>query len=90
MIEFLTSLLVVALPITAIIVLNYTGTAAETGPNNHTGCVAYQGSLRVKSETFMDTLLDQDSQDYREKEDKYGGMVSGPPFDALILNQYGI
>ena len=68
----------VALPVTAIIVLNYTGTAAETGPTNHTGRVAYQGSLRVKSETFNDTLLDEDSQDYIEKEKKYGVMVSGP------------
>ena len=76
MIEFPTSFLVVALPVTAILVLNYTGTAAETGPTNHTGHVAYHGSLHVTSESFTDTLLDQDSQDYREKEDKYGGMVS--------------
>ena len=90
MIEFPTSLLVVALPITAIIILNYTGTAAETGQTNHAGRLAYHGSLRVTSENFTETLLDQDSQDYRDKEDKYGGMVSGPPFVALILYLYGI
>ena len=76
MIDFPTSLLVVALPVTAIVVLNYTGTAAETGPTNDTDRVAYQGSLHVETETFMDTLLDEDSQDYSEKEKKYGGMVS--------------
>ena len=38
--------------------------------------MAYEGSLRVTSDTFTDTLLDEDSPDYKEKEDKYGGMVS--------------
>ena len=38
--------------------------------------VAYQGSLRVTSDSFMSTLLDKDSQDYKAKESKYKEMVS--------------
>ena len=73
--EFPPSLLVVALPATAIIVLNTVG-SAKKGSTNQTAHVAYQGSLHVTTDHFTDTLREKDSQDYREKEDKYGHMVS--------------
>ena len=70
--EFLSSLLVAtAFTYTAFIV------AHTTRPtNSQTGLVAYQGSLHVTSDDFNHTLLDQDSQNYREKEVKYGHLVS--------------
>ena len=54
-----------------------------TEPTNQTGHVAYQGSLRVTSDDFIDTLLDQDSQDYKEREIKYQDMVSYTPYRIL-------
>ena len=45
-------------------------------PANDKDQVAYQGSLRFTSDNFTDTLLDKDSQDYKEREDKYRDMVS--------------
>ena len=44
--------------------------------SNQSGPVTYKGSLHVTSDNFSDTLLDQDSQNYKEKEDKYEAMVS--------------
>ena len=57
---------------------NTTSTTRLSGtePINQRGYVAYQGSLRVRSDDFINTLLDQDSPDYKEREHKYGGMVS--------------
>ena len=51
-------------------------TTTTTTTSTSTGQVAYQGSLRFTSDTFTDTLLDKDSLDYKEKEDKYRDMVS--------------
>ena len=53
---------------------------AGTGSINQTGHVAYSGSLHVISDDFIDTLLDQDSLDYQEREHKYGRMVSSTPY----------
>ena len=53
---------------------------AGTGSINQTGHVAYSGSLHVTSDDFVDTLLDQDSLDYQEREHKYGRMVSWTPY----------
>ena len=45
-------------------------------PANDTDPVAFQGSLHFTSDNFTDTLLDKDSLDYKEREDKYRDMVS--------------
>ena len=50
---------------------------------------AYKGSLHVTSDNFSDILLDQDSQHYKEKEDKYEAMVSWW-LSYVILNLFGL
>ena len=51
-------------------------TTTTTTTSTTTDQVVYQGSLRFTSDSFTNTLLDKDSLDYKEKEDKYGDMVS--------------
>ena len=59
--------------------------------SNQSGPVTYQGSLHVTSDNFSDTLLDQDSQNYKEKEDKYEAMVSWTlSYVMLNLNLCGL
>ena len=65
--EFPPSLFVVAVSVFAIKTIL---TSNQKGP------VTHKGSLHVTSDNFNDTLLDKDSQYYKEKEDKYGDMVS--------------
>ena len=50
-------------------------TTTTTTTSTTTDQVVYQGSLRFTSDSFTNTLLDKDSLDYKEKEDKYGDMV---------------
>ena len=66
--EIAPSLLVVVFPIIAFIVVHIRPAGTEHE--------AYKGSLHVTSDDFNDTLLDNDSQHYREKRDKYEDMVS--------------
>ena len=95
-IEFWPSILLAVLSVAAFMVVHTLSTTPKTattttntptstmrpgtGSINQTGHVAYSGSLHVTSDDFIDTLLDQDSLDYQEREHKYGRMVSWTPY----------
>ena len=51
-------------------------TRSDTNTSKQTDHAVFKGKLHVTSENFNDTLLNKYSQYYKEKEKKYGNMVS--------------
>ena len=62
--------------VAVVLVYLYHSQSGGTNTSDQIGHVTYQGSLRVTSDNFNDTLLNRYSRYYKEKEKKYKYMVS--------------